>query len=99
MLSKHDNTTLQRPSMDSLIDMKFITSDCLLSDKWIYRLISLNRFPKPIKIGRMSRWRAADYYMWRDGFEENSGQKFEGMREKARNIKSGNTLVPTPTIQ
>ncbi|EKN8959202.1 AlpA family phage regulatory protein, partial [Salmonella enterica] len=52
MLSKHDNTTLQRPSMDSLIDMKFITSDCLLSDKWIYRLISLNRFPKPIKIGR-----------------------------------------------
>ena len=26
MLSKHDNTTLQRPSMDSLIDMKFITS-------------------------------------------------------------------------
>ncbi|HBB4912028.1 TPA: AlpA family phage regulatory protein [Escherichia coli] len=54
--------------MDSLIDMKFITSDCLLSDKWIYRLISLNRFPKPIKIGRMSRWRAADYYKWRDGF-------------------------------
>ncbi|ECH0378485.1 transcriptional regulator, partial [Salmonella enterica] len=38
-------------------------------------------------------------YMWRDGFEENSGQKFEGMREKARNIKSGNTLTSIPTIQ
>ncbi|HBD4943190.1 TPA: transcriptional regulator [Escherichia coli] len=96
MLSKHDNTTLQRPSMDSLIDMKFITSDCLLSDKWIYRLISLNRSPKPIKIGRMSRWRAADYYKWRDGFEENSGQQFEGMRNKARAINKGNRLSPTP---
>ncbi|HCO1532382.1 TPA: transcriptional regulator [Escherichia coli] len=96
MLSKHDNTTLQRPSMDSLIDMKFITSDCLLSDKWIYRLISLNRFPKPIKIGRMSRWRAADYYKGRDGFEENSGQHFEGMRNKARAINKGNRLSPTP---
>ncbi|WP_220731593.1 helix-turn-helix transcriptional regulator, partial [Escherichia coli] len=65
-------------------------------DKCIYRLISLNRFPKPIKIGRMSRWRAADYYKWRDGFEENSGQQFEGMRNKARAINKGNRLSPTP---
>ncbi|EIV4321965.1 AlpA family transcriptional regulator, partial [Salmonella enterica] len=50
----------------SLIDMKFITSDCLFTDKWIYKLISLGRFPKPIKLGRMSRWRAGDYYAWRD---------------------------------
>ncbi|ECH6297414.1 AlpA family transcriptional regulator [Salmonella enterica] len=46
--------------------MKFITSDCLFTDKWIYKLISLGRFPKPIKLGRMSRWRAGDYYAWRD---------------------------------
>ncbi|EOF5595703.1 helix-turn-helix transcriptional regulator, partial [Salmonella enterica] len=58
--------TDNRPSADSLIDMKFITSDCLFTDKWIYKLISLGRFPKPIKLGRMSRWRAGDYYAWRD---------------------------------
>ncbi|MEC5342864.1 AlpA family phage regulatory protein [Brenneria populi] len=46
--------------------MKFITTDCLLSDKWIYKLIAQGRFPKPIKIGRMSRWKASDYYAWRD---------------------------------
>ncbi|WP_233176685.1 hypothetical protein [Enterobacter hormaechei] len=37
-----------RPSADSLIDMKYITSDCLFTDKWIYKLISLGKFPKPI---------------------------------------------------
>ncbi|HCD2515234.1 TPA: AlpA family transcriptional regulator [Citrobacter freundii] len=58
--------TDNRPSADSLIDMKFITSDCLFTDKWIYKLISLGRFPKPIKLGRMSRWRAGYYYAWRD---------------------------------
>ncbi|ECK9412514.1 TPA: AlpA family transcriptional regulator [Salmonella enterica subsp. enterica serovar Decatur] len=58
--------TDNRPSADSLIDMKFITSDCLFTDKWIYKLISLGRFPKPIKLGRMSRWHAGDYYAWRD---------------------------------
>nr|WP_244290555.1 AlpA family phage regulatory protein [Atlantibacter subterranea] len=46
--------------------MKFITSDCLFTDKWIYKLISLGKFPKPIKLGRMSRWKAGDYYAWRD---------------------------------
>lgn len=55
-----------RPHPDAMIDMKFITSDCLFTDKWIYKLISLGRFPKPIKLGRMSRWRAGDYYAWRD---------------------------------
>nr|WP_318012694.1 AlpA family phage regulatory protein [Pectobacterium versatile] len=46
--------------------MKFITKDCLFTNKWIYKLISQGRFPKPIKLGRMSRWKAADYYAWRD---------------------------------
>ncbi|EGT4953046.1 helix-turn-helix transcriptional regulator [Cronobacter sakazakii] len=55
----------RRPA-DSLVDMKFITADCLLTDKWIYKLISLGKFPRPFKLGRMSRWRAADYYAWRD---------------------------------
>lgn len=56
----------ERPNLDALVDMKFITSDCLFTDKWIYKLISLGKFPKPIKLGRMSRWRAGDYYSWRD---------------------------------
>ncbi|BEO50322.1 MULTISPECIES: helix-turn-helix transcriptional regulator [Serratia] len=56
----------QRPPLDSLIDMKFIVSDCRFTDKWIYKLIADGKFPKPIKLGRMSRWRAEDYYNWRD---------------------------------
>ena len=60
-----------RPSADALIDMKYITSDCLFTDKWIYKLISLGKFPKPIKLGRMSRWRAGVYYAWRDSHTSN----------------------------
>lgn len=77
-----------RPSMDSLIDMKFITSDCLLSNKWIYKLISQERFPKPIKIGRMSRWKAIDYYAWRDGHEAFSKEKYENMQVRAKKISN-----------
>ncbi|GHD96650.1 hypothetical protein GCM10011445_36820 [Pseudocitrobacter faecalis] len=61
----------ERPNLDTLVDMKFITSDCLFTDKWIYKLISLGKFPKPIKLGRMSRWRAGDYYSWRDSHSTN----------------------------
>ena len=35
MQPSFESLPLQRPSMDALIDMKFITADCLLSDKWI----------------------------------------------------------------
>lgn len=62
------DSSKSRPSYDKLIDMKYITSDCLFTDKWIYKLISLGKFPKPIKLGRMSRWRAGDYYAWRDSY-------------------------------
>ncbi|ASM23958.1 MULTISPECIES: helix-turn-helix transcriptional regulator [Serratia] len=80
---------VQRPPLDALIDMKFITADCLLSDKWIYRLISQERFPRPIKLGRMSRWRAADYYDWRDEQEKNSRQEYEKGRVRAKEIRKG----------
>lgn len=83
------NSSSFRPSMDALIDMKFITADCMLSDKWIYRLISQERFPKPIKLGRMSRWRAADYYSWRDGLEQISSNEYEVSRLKANKIREG----------
>ncbi|AWC82671.1 AlpA family phage regulatory protein [Serratia marcescens] len=75
--------------MDALIDMKFITTDCLLSDKWIYRLISQERFPRPIKLGRMSRWRAADYYDWRDNLEKKSSSEYDKQRLAANKIRQG----------
>lgn len=77
-----------RPPMDSLIDMKFIVEDCRFTDKWIYKLISLEKFPRPIKIGRMSRWRAADYYSWRDQLIESSEQQYEKMRVKAKKMQN-----------
>jgi len=81
-----------RPSMDALVDMKFIVSDCLFSDKWIYRLISQGRFPKPIKMGRMSRWIASDYYEWRDGYIASSQLGFECSRNMAKKIREGDNV-------
>ncbi len=40
----------------SLIDMNYITSFTGMTDKWFYKLISEGHFPKPIKLGRSSRW-------------------------------------------
>lgn len=41
---------------DQLVDMAFITGFTQLTDKWFYKLIQLAEFPKPIKLGRSSRW-------------------------------------------
>jgi prophage regulatory protein len=41
---------------DKFVDMAFITKLTGLTDKWFYKLISLGEFPKPIKLGRSSRW-------------------------------------------
>ena len=49
---------------DEFIDMKFITRLTGLSDKWFYKLIQEGVFPKPIKMGRASRWLKAT---WRSG--------------------------------
>lgn len=47
-----------KPSLleDQFVDMAFITRLLSVSDKWIYRLIKDGVFPKPIKLGRSSRW-------------------------------------------
>ncbi|WP_261370756.1 helix-turn-helix transcriptional regulator [Yersinia massiliensis] len=89
MITPRSNLIVERPPMDALIDMKFITSDCLLSDKWIYRLISENKFPKPIKLGRLSRWRAGDYYFWRDELESRSNKEYEDRRIYAQKMQRG----------
>lgn len=41
---------------DQLVDMRFIMKLTGLTDKWFYKLIKDGLFPKPIKLGRCSRW-------------------------------------------
>ena len=55
-----------KPSLleDEFIDMKFITRLTGLSDKWFYKLIQEGVFPKPIKMGRASRWLKSDLEEW-----------------------------------
>lgn len=49
---------------DKLVDMVFITEFTGLSDKWFYKLISEGKFPKPIKLGRSSRWKESELKDW-----------------------------------
>ncbi|MDB2170257.1 helix-turn-helix transcriptional regulator [Citrobacter farmeri] len=55
-----------RPSLteDQFIDMVFITSLTGLTDKWFYKLIKDGTFPKPIKLGRSSRWLKSEVENW-----------------------------------
>ncbi|EKN6263218.1 helix-turn-helix transcriptional regulator, partial [Yersinia enterocolitica] len=45
-------------------DMAFITGFTQLTDKWFYKLIQLGEFPKPIKLGRSSRWLQSEVEAW-----------------------------------
>ncbi|WP_149330742.1 MULTISPECIES: helix-turn-helix transcriptional regulator [Citrobacter] len=47
-----------------LIDMTFITTCTGMTDKWFYKLIQEGQFPKPIKLGRSSRWRKSEVETW-----------------------------------
>lgn len=49
---------------DQLVDMKFITRLTGLTDKWFYKLIQDGAFPKPIKLGRSSRWLQSEVEAW-----------------------------------
>ncbi|EMH8208204.1 MULTISPECIES: helix-turn-helix transcriptional regulator [Morganellaceae] len=49
---------------DQCVDMKFITSLTGLTDKWFYKLIQDGEFPKPIKLGRSSRWLKSEVENW-----------------------------------
>ncbi|HGW5507283.1 TPA: helix-turn-helix transcriptional regulator [Citrobacter koseri] len=49
---------------DKLIDMLFITTLTGLTDKWFYKLIKDGEFPKPIKLGRSSRWLQSEVENW-----------------------------------
>ncbi|EGT0634478.1 AlpA family transcriptional regulator [Citrobacter werkmanii] len=49
---------------DKFVDMAFITHLTGLTDKWFYKLIQLGKFPKPIKLGRSSRWLQSEVETW-----------------------------------
>jgi len=49
---------------DQLVNMAFITTYTNCSDKWLYKLISEGLFPKPIKLGRSSRWLKSEVETW-----------------------------------
>ena len=49
---------------DQFVDMAFITQLTGLTDKWFYKLIQLGEFPKPIKLGRSSRWLQSEVENW-----------------------------------
>ncbi|CQI89181.1 AlpA family protein [Yersinia rohdei] len=47
-----------------LIDLKFICESTGLSQAYIYKLMSNDLFPKPLKIGRASRWYLREFKDW-----------------------------------
>ena len=59
-----DTTTTSSLLDEPLVDMKFITKFTGLTDKWFYKLIQEGRFPKPIKLGRSSRWQKSKVEAW-----------------------------------
>ncbi|EEP7761690.1 AlpA family phage regulatory protein [Salmonella enterica] len=61
MTNMNSNTDLMN---DKLVDMVFITEYSGCSDKWFYKLISEGKFPKPIKLGRSSRWLLSEFEIW-----------------------------------
>ncbi|MDM9678015.1 AlpA family phage regulatory protein [Raoultella planticola] len=44
--------------------MTFITMYTGMMDKWFYKLIGDGLFPKPIKLGRSSRWKESEVKEW-----------------------------------
>lgn len=67
-----DNPTLEDSIMtehislldDQLVDMRFITKLTGLTDKWFYKMIKDGLFPRPIKLGRSSRWKKSEVELW-----------------------------------
>lgn len=59
---------------DPLIDMDAITQYTGMTDKWFYRLIKDGKFPKPIKLGRSSRWYRSEVEAWLENCIKKSRQ-------------------------
>lgn len=61
MTTQNNNASLLS---DQLVDMSFITTYTKMTDKWFYKLIQDGAFPKPIKLGRSSRWFKSEVETW-----------------------------------
>lgn len=61
MTTQNKNASLLN---DQLVDMTFITNYTDMTDKWFYKLIKDGEFPKPIKLGRSSRWLKSEIELW-----------------------------------
>ena len=61
-MSKNDQQSYL--TNDKMVDMAFITHFTGLTDKWFYKLIKDGEFPKPIKLGRSSRWMLSEVEAW-----------------------------------
>ena len=49
-----------------LVDLKFICEKTGLSRAFIYKLMSNEQFPKPLQLGRASRWYLIEFEAWLD---------------------------------
>ncbi|WP_447868303.1 helix-turn-helix transcriptional regulator [Rahnella aceris] len=58
------DTTTRSLLSDKMVDMVFITEYTGCSEKWFYKLIQDGFFPKPIKLGRSSRWLKSEVEDW-----------------------------------
>ncbi len=56
-------------SGETLVDMKYITQLIKMTDKWIYAQIQKGQFPKPLKLGRSSRWKYSEICDWLERVE------------------------------
>ncbi|WP_273827121.1 helix-turn-helix transcriptional regulator [Providencia rettgeri] len=52
-----------------LVDLKFICENTGLSRAYIYKLMSNDLFPKPLKLGRASRWYLSELRGWLESRE------------------------------
>ncbi|WP_338418125.1 helix-turn-helix transcriptional regulator [Klebsiella oxytoca] len=60
------DANLNDPHSIKLVDLKFICEKTGLSRAFIYKLMSNEQFPKPLKLGRASRWYLREFEAWLD---------------------------------
>ncbi|MFP1907963.1 helix-turn-helix transcriptional regulator [Lonsdalea quercina] len=58
------NDKLNENNPLKLVDLKFICENTGLSRAYIYKLMSNDLFPKPLKLGRASRWYLSEFKDW-----------------------------------
>ncbi|MBY6259696.1 AlpA family phage regulatory protein [Phytobacter diazotrophicus] len=64
--NKHVDKHKDDEQQFKLIDLKFICDNTGLSRAFIYKLMSNDLFPKPLKLGRSSRWYLNEFVQWLD---------------------------------